>query len=137
MTRVLAVERLGKGPPVVFVHGRDARRHPEATRLGDRQGTHRLRALRGGEEGDHRPVGVPHQVGSLAQELGEHRRLDLEVVALQRRAVAEAGPAGDDQGPVVRQLALLSPGQLRPDDVPVDEDDGRALAEPLSREHCA
>ena len=115
----------------------DARRHPQAAGLGHRERANRIGPERRGQQGNHCPVGMADEVRSIAEQLGEHRRLDLEVVSLQWRGLAEPRPAGDGEAPALGQLALLPPGQLRPDDVAVDEEDGRPLAQALNREHAA
>src|SRR5215204_4388770 len=78
---------------------------------------------------------MPDQVRAVAKQLGEHRRLHFEVVSLERRALAEAGAAGNEQRPALGELALLSPGDRRPDDVAVDEDDRRPVPNPFHRKH--
>ena len=119
----MAEEALAVGDHLVDL--RRALGHPEAAGLGDRQRADGLRPLRRGQQGDHRAVGVPDEMRPVAEQLREHRRLELEVVALERRALAEARAAGNDQAPALGELALLPPGERRPDDVAMDEEDRR------------
>jgi hypothetical protein len=44
---------------------------------------------------------VADKVGAVAEQLGEEGGLDLEVVAVERRAGAEARPVGNDQLPAL------------------------------------
>src|SRR5215217_4809558 len=73
-------------------------------------------------------------MGSVSEELGEKRGLDLEVVALERRAVTEARPAGDEQAPASAQSPLLAPSGGGADDVTVDEEHGRSVPNHLEIE---
>ena len=111
--------------------------HPQAAGLRDGQRADRLGPLGGGEQCDHRAVGMPDQVGAVAEQLGEHRRLHLEVVSLQRRALTEAGAAGNDQAPALGELTLLPPGEGRADDVAVDEEDRRPRRRAAQRRACS
>ena len=65
---------------------------------------------------------------ALAQQLGDQRRLGLEVPARQRRAGAEARAVGHDQRPVRGQLELMAPRSLWTHHAAVDEHGRRAAA---------
>ena len=106
---------------------------PQAAGLRDGQGADRLRPLGRGEQRDHRPVGVTDQVRSLAEQLGEHRRLDLEVVALERVGCRRS-PGGSGMISVQRSASSRCFRQVSdgPDDVAVDEEDRRPVPDPFN-----
>ena len=120
------VEQLARGD--LRVDRRVAGRHAHAARLGDRQRAHRVRAQRRRIQRDDRAVGVPDEVRAVAQQLGDQRRLGLEVAARQRRAGGEARPVGQHQRPAVGQRQLMAPRALRADDAAVHEHHARSLA---------
>jgi len=98
--------------------------------LGDRQGAHRMRPQRRRVQRDDGPVGMPDEVGAVAQELGDERRLGLEVAARQRWAVSEPGPVGEAERPVVAERKLLAPRALGSDNAAVHEQHVRSRANP-------
>ena len=81
---------------------------------------------------DHGPVGVPDQVRAIAEQLGEQRRLGLEVPACEWCAGPEARPIGEQQGPARGQLELMAPGAIGADDAAMDEQHRRSGAGPLA-----
>jgi hypothetical protein len=113
------------------LHGGIAACDPERRRLHDRERAHGVRAQRRSEQRDDAAVRVRHDVHRLVQELGHERRLGLEVAALERRAPAEAGSVGEEERPPLGERELLAPREPRAGHAAVDEQDGRAVAEPL------
>jgi hypothetical protein len=110
-----------------LVDDRDPRGQPERARLRDAKRSDSLGSQRGREQRDHASVGVPDEMCSAAEQLGEERCLHLEVATLERGAPGEPRPVRDDQPPAVGELELPAPGQVGADHAAVDEEDRRSV----------
>lgn len=120
------VQKLARGD--LRVDPRIARRHPQAARLRDGQRAHGVRSQRRRVQRDHRAVGVPDEMRAVAEQLGDHRRLGLEVAADKRRAAGEARPVGQHERPLLAQRQLVAPRQLGAHHAAVHEHHGRSGA---------
>ena len=89
---------------------------------------HCIGPARRGEQRDDRAVGVPHDVGAVAEQRGYVPGVDLEVGWAARGACAVAAPVREQEQAISGQRALRAKGECPPGQAAVDADDALAAS---------
>jgi hypothetical protein len=100
----------------------------EGSGLDEGERAHGLGPARGDEQRDDCAVGVPDEMGAIAEQRGDVVGIDLEVGRAVRGASAVAATVGQHQRARFGQRALCAKRERAPRQTAVDADDALAVA---------